>query len=336
MKSYFFPNQTCEGDLMKRILTLLSLLACSYNHIYSMDDSPSDELEMRDYQNETVQEDPEQFTWEYADSIQNNYDKLFPYFAKHVDKIDRYVTLIRGDVGRCIKSYALGSTQTENSNVKSDVGGNVVALYYFVRNHIKKQACRYKSKQLAALSRNENFSQNLFAMLLCLQCVAFDVINHYIIHRDPSVFNTYTIFKKKFHYLYTHFLPRGWSYAQFPDFNTVCKETINYWKRKDWHKHRLCCEWVKSFNWYYPNIKGCYSLYFGPCNTLEGTTTLSNKEIDTIFLFVENIFTNIQSENQVFSVAKSSSWSDFFEEAHYFKSFAFPYSKEDLDKAFPQ
>lgn len=320
----------------------LATMVLAGSCLFSMDQTPDQGLE--DFEL-VIEQDPNNFNPEYANSIQSNYSLLFPYLERHVDKVRDYGAFSNEPIHNWITYKALGDNDPEHlkNGTQSDVGGNVIALYYMVRNHLKKSNLRNRSAQ--ELLKDEDFAASLFGMILCLQRIAFDIIIHYITHHDESVFNVYSIFKKKFHYLYKHFLPIGFSSRNLLKLSHLGHKSIEYWKTMKWYHHEFPCEWVTSCNWYYPNIPGCWSLWFGDSqasNCLQQSedmkvheSPITQEQRNQAFLLVAKNFADLTVTNTDFTIApKHIFWDDFLEEYSYFKSFPFHYKKEDLEIVF--
>jgi hypothetical protein len=325
---------------MKFKAFLLTIIIFCNNQGYGMQsDIDNQDSDLEDI--ELVKEhDPKEFDADYADQIHDNYHLLFPYLHTHVNKktsLDYVIFQRTEPVAKWIAHHAY---HKESETIDK----NIPALYYIARNFLKKSARHFSIKEFERLQ--EQFEESLVAMISCLQRVAFDVIAYYFIYHDPAVFTAYTIFKRKFHNLYTTNLPKELTFAEYPDFNNVCKTALQHWKNKGWYISHHRFTWVKTFNWYYPKLPYCWSLWFGPdpihkyCIDHQSSSLLINEHPSIteeharkIFVLVANIFAHVTCEPEFEVTSKYSSWSAFFDQAHDSTVFEFPYSKEQLDAA---
>ena len=249
-----------------------------------------------------------------AEALLDNYHHLHEYLMRFV--------------GQQTKSFVWhGKNITANKEVfqwieqTAEKTGNIVCLYMAFRNYLtccNVTACSQSSYEI------KKYHKKMFTlMMLLLMRTTYDIIYHYSIFHDSSIFNAYHVMKYKIKHLINQHAPTL-TFENYPYFRTTITKALTYWLDcfgvYQSSSHR---SWLRSFGWAHGWTPGSYALYFGPNNdqdmqklretNVEGFPTLS---LADVFPLVSEIFTNI---------SLYESWDDFF------GSFDFPITENQLE-----
>ncbi len=235
-----------------------------------------------------------------------------------------------------IENHAFGCEGANYADDSEDdivvIGGNVPALYYYFKTQFKYGIC-----DSSALMTTTDQNQTFIALILCLMRTTFDMIKHYSVHHNASILqtntNAYTIFKRKFHYLLTNYLPKNKTLKDLPDFNTYCKGALEHWKNNQWHVNEYPYTWVETFQWYNAYMPASFHagwrIWFGRhvvAPTAPSLQISQRMEMDTVSdeTKIDSLTTALLNNNQ------ATSWETFFND------YSFPIKQEALDRLFPK
>lgn len=143
--------------------------------------------------------------------------------------------------------------------------------------------------------------------------VMFDVLNHYSVHEDCSVFSAYEIMKQKM-YIFTK------KFSTLPNFQKSITNALVHWKVFFTNNHELFhCAWLKNFAWASKYNKFSQGIYFGPNIDSYAVYPKHPLRSNFIFLMIEEFFSY---------QANILGWNDFF------SSFKFPLTEKQINIRF--
>lgn len=261
------------------------------------------------------------FKKDEAEKVLADYNKLSTYLYKFVDLEQDYSVFNQRPIAQWIKEKGLSD-------------GNVVCLYFFIRNFLEKSG---KSVNIDDIGIHPDVKECLDAILVCLQRVAYDVLHHYALFQSPSVLNSYNVMKSKLYYLLTTYLPCGKNLSKLSSFSQSHENAIDRWHYKknngigyfesiapksdvifphrDWTKNWYPCRWLEAFGWSHYTS---YGITFGPIP--QGLKV----DQDSYLRNADKVY---KAMLKCFDITTITSWDEFFQK------FEFPLTQQEIEKA---